>query len=538
MKKNIYILLAATLAATSCTNLNEVVYDQLTDQKYYENFSESDIPGAIATVYSDLRQLYATTGAHTNGCYLYTNEEVGDSWVTPSRNTAWYDGGIYINLNQHKWTIDHAHFLNNWRLAYKSINTCNRLLYEFSSADIPDETKAKLEAELRVARAFWYYVLCDMYGNVPLITSYVTPKGWLPETSPRADIFDFLVTEIQETRNLLSAKSYGRWDQGAAAMLLAKIYLNAEVWIGEPHWDEVVALCDEIIDSPNYSLDGDYKSIFVTENQGSPEIIMAACNDEKYDYTAFEIHLWSHYWDAKYHYDTETWFWGGCCATPELANSYDSDDKRFEKSWAEGKLYDNTGEKTGIPGSPLLCVSDPLDVEARRQVEYTRDIPIYHPGDPTRMTGEGPGVRMNKYEVKRKAKNLLSNDFVIFRYADVLFMKAEALWRDAGNIADQTVCDLINDVRRRAFDNFTEDKKVTPSNLTADRFLQEYAWEFCQEGHRRQQMIRFGVFTTKSWFDHTPSIDPKWNLFPIPYEELLANENLVQNPGYPRTPEF
>ncbi len=534
MKKLFLYAAAAASLAVSCVNLDEEVYDKLTAEEYFKNFTEADIPAALGTIYQDLRNLYAGSSAHTDGCWLYTNEECGDCWVTPSRGGAWYDGGIYQRLNQHTWTIDDAHVLNNWRKAYQAINTCNRLIYEFTSASIDAAAKEKLMAEIRVARAFWYYVLCDMYGNVPIVTKYDVPDGYLPETSSRKDVFDFVVKEVGECRNLLEVKSYGRWDHGAAAMLLAKMYINAEAWTGEEKWDETVKICDEIMDSKQYSLDSEYRQVFVTENQNSPEIILAAVNDEVYDEAnPFVIHLWTHHWNARYHYDTETFFWGGCCAVPEFAMSYDPDDTRYQDSWAEGLLFDNTGELTGEPGSPILC--DPKDPQdAGRQLEYTKDVPIYNPGDPGNMTGEGRGVRMMKYEMKKKAKNRLSNDFVIFRYADVLFMKAEALYRKNGKVADGTVTDLINEVRRRAFADFSGDKVLKPEELDDDRFLLEYAWEFCQEGYRRQQMIRFGTFVTKDWFDHTASSDENLELFPVPREELLANGNLEQNPGYPR----
>lgn len=541
MKKTIYLTIAAAILPISCVNLDEKVYDQLTSDEYFENFSEADIPSALGTIYLDLRKLYAGNSVHTEGCWLYTNEETGDGWVTPSRGGDWYDGGIYQRLNQHKWNIDDAHILNNWRKAYQAINTCNRLMFEFESAGINNDTKEKLMAEIRVARAFWYYVLCDMYGNVPLVTKYDVPEGFLPETTSRKDIFDFVVTEISTNRGLLPEKSYGRWDYWSATMLLAKMYINAEAWLKEDMdpeldpWTRTIELCDEIIESKQYSLDNDYKQVFVTENQNSPEIILAACNDEVYDSAApFRMHLWTHHWNYRYHHDTETFFWGGCCATPDLANSYDPDDTRFEDSWIEGPLFDNTGELTGTAGSPILC--DPKDPkDAGKQLIYTKDIPIYNPGAPERMTGEGAGVRMGKYELKKKAKNLLSNDFIVFRYADVLFMKAEAIYRQNGG-ADDTVVGLINDVRRRAFNDFSEEKKLSVASLDDERFLQEYAWEFCQEGYRRQQLIRFGAFTTKSWFDHNADGAEKAYLevFPIPRDEILANEKLTQNDGYPR----
>ena len=143
-------------------------------------------------------------------------------------------------------------------------------------------------------------------------------------------------------------------------------------------------------------------------------------------------------------------------------------------------------------------------------------------------------MRMQKYEIRTGALNRLSNDFVLFRYADVLFMKAEALYWKNGGVATQDCCDLINSVRKRAFTTFTDDKKVTVAQLDDDRFLQEYAWEFCQEGQRRQQLIRFGQFLTKEWFLHEPTNDTDRLLFPIPREEMLANPNLKQNLGYPK----
>lgn len=126
-----------------------------------------------------------------------------------------------------------------------------------------------------------------------------------------------------------------------------------------------------------------------------------------------------------------------------------------------------------------------------------------------------------------------SNDFVLFRYPDVLFMKAEALYWNNGGTATQEVCDLINSVRERAFTNFTEDKKVHVGELDDDRFLQEYGWEFCTEGWRREQLIRFGQFTTKTWFLHDSPSEDYRKLFPVPRAELLANSKLSQNPGYP-----
>ncbi len=530
--KRIICSLAIVIGLGSCINLDEKVYSSMTADKYYENFSDSDIPAALGKLYSDLRLLYAGGSVHTDGCWLYTNEEVGDVWVTPKRGGSWYDAGIYYRLNKHKWLYDDAHIKNNWRRAYTSINTCNRLLYEFTNAGVMTDA---MEAEIRTARAFWYFVLCDMYGNVPIQTKYDVPADYAPETSTRQEVFDFILTELEESIPLLSEKEYGRWDRYAATCLLAKMYLNAESWKVEVEdvnaWDKVIEACDFIITSGKYSLAPDYKDSFVTENQNSPEIIMGVVNDEVYDKDEpWRLHLCTMHWKYCYHANTVTQYWGGCCSTPEFAHSYDEDDLRYGKSWFEGQLYDNTGAYTGKTGEPLLC--DPWDARDKdKLLIHTKDIPLFE-GDEIETTGEAPGVRMLKYEIRVGALNTLSNDFVLFRYADVLFMKAEAIYRKNGKTATQDVADLINAVRERAFTNFTDDKQVKPSELDDERFLQEYAWEFCTEGWRRQQLIRFGAFHTKTWFLHNePSAEYRL-LFPVPKDELLANPKLRQNDGY------
>ena len=533
MKTRIYAAAAVLMSCASCS-MDEIVYSDMTAGEYYANFSESDVPAAIGKLYSDLRLLYCGNDVHKEGCWYYTNEEMADLWVTPKRGGSWYDGGIYYRLNQHRWEWTDAHVLNNWRKAYRCINDCNRLIYEFSNAGLASEVE--MMSEIRVARAFWYWVLCDMYGNVPIQTKYDVPDNFLPETSSRQEVFEFMVSELQESIPHLLAKAYGRWDSFAAKCLLAKCYLNAASWgvtVEGNAWDKVAELCDEIISPGKYSLEADYKASFVTENQNSSEIIMAVCNDETYDDSEpFRIHLWTMHWKYCYHANTVTQYWGGCCATPEFAMSYDPDDLRYGKSWFEGQLYDNTGVYTGKPGSLLYC--DPWDSRDKgKPLCHTKEVPLFE-GDAIPTTGEASGVRMQKYEIRTGALNRLSNDFVLFRYADVLFMKAEALYWKNGGVATQDCCDLINSVRKRAFTTFTDDKKVTVAQLDDDRFLQEYAWEFCQEGQRRQQLIRFGQFLTKEWFLHEPTNDTDRLLFPIPREEMLANPNLKQNLGYPK----
>ena len=533
MKKILFFTFIALVAIlSSCVKLDEKNFSTMNSEEYYSRFSADDIPAAVGVLYADLRLLYAGTDTHTAGSWMYTNEEVADIWITPKRGGSWYDGGIYYYLNKHTWEWDHPHPLNNWRKAYRCINDCNRLLFEFQGAGVKNDA---LFAEIRVARAFWYYVLCDMFGNVPIQTKYDVPTDYLPETSSRQEVFDFVVKEIKECRDLLPKKSYGRWDYYSATGILATMFLNAESWgitTEKNPWDETITYCDEIIGSGNYIVEKDYSAPFVTNNENSGEIVMGVVNDEVYntwDALPWTLHLCTMHWKYCYHANTVTQYWGGICATPEFAYSYDPDDLRYAKSWFEGQLYDNTGEYTGKVGSMLYC--DPWDSRSQGQpLCHTKDIPLFE-GDQIETTSEAAGVRTIKYEIKTHCLNRLSNDFVLFRLPYFIFAKAEALYHKSG--ATQDVCDLINSVRERAFQPFDESKKLKPEQLDDERFLKEYGWEFCMEGYRRQQMIRFGKFTTATWFLHDKPSEDFRKLFPIPRQEILANPKLKQNAGYP-----
>jgi len=169
------------------------------------------------------------------------------------------------------------------------------------------------------------------------------------------------------------------------------------------------------------------------------------------------------------------------------------------------------------------------------------------------FTGEAEGYRMNKFEVKMGAKNNLSNDFPFFRYAGVLLMKAESLLRTG---RAEEAASIVTEVRQRAFKDNPRNAIVTGSELQENsrynygyvedyeivdegdttpiqygRFLDELGWEFVWEAHRRRDMIRFGIFTTKSWLSHKPNGDHR-TVFPIPQEVINANPNLEQNPDY------
>lgn len=528
MKKLLYIFISGALAfLSSCTDLTENVYDQLDGDKFLSSMTENDMESVMGTVYGDMRSLYAGFDAHKTGCWFYTSEETSDIQITPRRGGAWYDGGVFERLNAHTWTVDDKLILGPWQQFYKGVNDCNRIIYLFSDSTLKVDSvkRTRLLSELKVARAFWYYCLVDFFGNVPLVTSYNVPKGYLPKTTSRDSVFNFCVNQITDAIPNLKEDGYGIWNKYAAMHLLARLYLNSEVWTGTPQYEKVDSVCKIIMASQKYKLEADYKSNFITDNQYSTEIIFAIPNDEVYHASVpFLPHLWTFHWKTYSHLMTVTKYWGGMCCEPTFFSSYDANDLRKVKSWLWGQQYDNLGV-FGTKGTPLLCEGwRPEDIGKPLDYENT-----FTPN--SQGVGEQEGVRMFKYEVKPGALPCLSNDFVLFRYADVYFMRAEALWRQNNKVATSMVVNLLNEVRKRSFADYRGSKVLLASQLDDDRFLKEYGWEFCQEGDRRQELIRFGKFTTYTWMNHTSS-QPFRVLFPIPYEEMMANPNLIQNPGY------
>ena len=317
------------------------------------------------------------------------------------------------------------------------------------------------------------------------------------------------------------------------------MYLNAEVYSGSPQWAACAEACDKVIafanQSGEYALEADINAPFLTQNENSKEIIFGLPFDEVYvtDWNAFDFHMYTLAPENQDTYQLKARPWGGVCAIPQFIDSFDPDDQRLTDWYITGQQYSSTGE-------PLY--------------ESTTGVPLTYPNEVPSIDESYPyqGFRWGKFEYAVGITNRLSNDWPQFRYADVLLMKAEALMRQGKPGAGE----LVTEVRQRAFKGDAADKAyVSDEDLTmgscykygrndnvvqtdeggADikygRFLDELGWEFCQEGRRRQDLIRFGVFTTKSWFSHDKSDDTK-NLYPIPNKIMLTNSNLKQNPGY------
>jgi len=518
--------LTTAMILNGCTKLNETVYSELLADNFKP--TANDVPSVIAPVYSNLRGMTAGWQG-----LFDLEEESADEIVTPVRPNGWYDGGTYQRMHRHTWTPTENQPRSLWINAFNGINTANRVIYQISSGQIPITTgKDNVIAEMKAARAFYYYLLCDNHGNVPIVTDYKNTD--LPKQSTRQQIYDFVVKELTDNMSLLSENvdklMYARFNKWAAKAVLAKMYLNAGVYTGTPKWAECIAVCDEIITQAttkgSYALEPRYKDIFKTNNEGSKELIFTVPYDETFA-TEFQIHMKTLDPLMQLVFPMQVQPWGGDCAVPEFIDTYDADDSRMKDTWIQGPQYNaSTGALV---------------------ITYTKSVKNID------LAGSSEGYRIGKYEIKPNAKAGLSNDFPIFRYADILMMKAECLLR-TGHADDAAA--LVTQVRQRNFTSNPAKATVTGAQLQlgssyqygywdngaitqlqggADiqygRFLDELGWEFAAEAHRRSDIIRFGVYTTKMWFQHSGSNQDK-TLFPVPTTEITKNPNLTQNHGY------
>jgi hypothetical protein len=529
--------IAAAIASFSgCTKLDDESFDQIVADQFVP--TPGEVPSLVGRAYVSWRPLYL----EFNGVYRI-NETSTDQTVTPARPNGWVDDGSFRRLHEHKWTALDATPRDAWAQAYTGITTCNRLILQIETNDLPVTTgREQLLAELRVLRASYYYILCDLFGNVPIVDRFDVPVGFLPEQNTRKQVYDFIIKEVTEALPLLSdamdTSTYGRFNnKWAAQALLAKMYLNAQVYAGQAEWVKCMAACDAVINSGKFALEPIQANVFKTQNETSKEIIFAIPFDEVYA-QGFRIHMQTLQPQNQQTYNAQASMWGGgICAIPQFISTYDPDDIRLKQNWIQGQQFSSTG-------TPLVGV---FGATTGRPLVFTNTLP----GVDNSL--ETDGFRVGKFEIKQGVRVDLSNDFPLFRYADILMMKAESMLRlgQAGPAAA-----LVTQVRQRNFTATPAKATVTATDLArgssyqygparnnvvspveggADiqfgRFLDELGWEFTAEGHRRQDMIRFGVYTKKSWLSHVPNGDYR-TLMPIPQNVLNTNSNLRQNPGY------
>lgn len=526
------ILVTLSWCMISCDSfLKENPRDALPEEEGYRNITELYL-NAVASLYNYIGGNSDSQGLQGTGRGIYDlNTFTTDEAIMPTRGGDWYDGGFWQGLFLHKWGINNDAIQATWEYLYKVVMLSNKSLEQIESYALThaDAELPAYRAEVRALRAMYYYYLTDLFGSIPLVlSSKVASKDIV--LSERENIFNFIFKELQEAAPLLPAQFsnrsgnyYGRLTRPVAYFLLAKLALNAEIymdnnWVDDTHpdgktiffdvdgntfnaWQTVEFYCDQIT-ALGYRLESDYSANFAVYNEGSVEnIFTIPMNKTLYTNQMQYLFRSRHYNHAKaLGLSGEN----GSSATIEALQTFgyetNEQDPRFDYCYYAGTVYDLKGNVVKLDDGTAL-VYEPWKVKLDLSDE------------PYEKTA---GARMKKYEIDDKAMKdgkLMENDIVLFRYADVLLMKSEAKVRDGRNGDEE-----LNQVRTRVG---VPERTATLDNILAERQL-ELAWE----GWRRQDLIRFGQFTRS--YNSRPQLpnEESWVYYCLPHSrENQTNES-------------
>lgn len=547
-------LLLAALSMTSC--LDEHPKDQLDEDAIYGSASDIYI-NAVASLYNYIGGANESEGIQgtCRGIYDY-NTLTTDEAMIPIRGGDWYDGGLWNAMYQHRWSADDQSLYDTWKYLYKVIVLANKSLDIISnkSALLSAAQQEEYRAEIRAIRAMFYYYAMDMFGRVPLVLSSAEQlhSSLFQGQTDRSSIFQFVFQELQQVLPSLpdqhsnkEGNYYGRITQPVVNFLLAKLALNAEIYMyddwtqgyasrpkgSDIHfsvpasdaslrngdkvdcrklnaWETCIYYCDKLAEE-GYVLESDDSFNFSTHNETSKENIFTIPMDKNIYTNQF------HYLFRSYHYTHGAVLgWGsenGTSATISTmkANHYGEadEDVRCKMNFVAGVVKVDGHELLMDNGKPL----EYQPFEVAQNLTNSKFV-------------KTAGARMAKYEVDRTSYmdgKLQSNDIVLFRYADALLMKAEAKVRNGENGDEE-----LNRIRARVGMPY---RKATLDNILEERLL-ELVWE----GWRRQDLIRFGKFTG-AYDLRTPlqgESSGYTTVFPIPQKCIDLNSELVQNKGY------
>jgi hypothetical protein len=503
------LFVPAQMAFSACTNLTEVPQDALTPDNAFH--SDAEVLAGVASVYAGLRG--------TMWEYYNLSEISTDEMIVPTRGQDWYDNGRWLEIYKQNWTPNSGSTLSDvngaWNVLFSGVARANLMIDVITKAGGP--TAPQTLAELRTLRAWYYYMLMDFFGGVPLVTS---TKVEATARVARDSVFRFIESELKATRSVLPATrpsdQTGRLTSGAANAILASLYLNAQVYSGTvtaggltkgtARWADAIAAADAVINGGQYTLAKDWRKNFTPDNHDSPENIFVITH------TNLEKDLGMSLPMRTLHYNmlsVQGGPWNGFASIADTYNAFDPADKRRDMFLVGQQVSFDTGLPVKDRGGNPLVFTVTIGNE--------------------NQAAENEGPRFNKFVPLPTALSGAShpNNFPFFRLAEMYLIKAEAM-NELGQTASAIT--QVNIVRDR---QFSPAKPVSGSLSQSElrtAIFNERLFEFDAEAKRRQDMIRAGTFTSARRFKAAGSANKI--LFPIPTTQLAANPLLVQNPGY------
>jgi hypothetical protein len=426
----------------------------------------------------------------------------------------WNDPGV-PDLNRWQWTSTNTISQAMYYRVYFQVVLANEFLRQTTAAVLDSRgvgpaLKAQIKeyrAEARFLRALAYWVGLDFYGSIPLVTEADPIGGPPPKQVARDSIYRYVVSELQAIVDSLptpaGTTTYGRATAAAANMLLAELYLNAEVYTGTADYADALTAASDVITSGLYTLESNFRHNFTSDNNTSTEVVFAAIQDGSHTQTwggmTFLVHAGcgGSMTPADYGID---YCWGGYRMKQQAFRLFSPGDTRgsfFYTSGQTDSVIDIGNFNNGIAGP-----------------KFTNKTSTGGPGSQTTM---------------------IDTDFPIFRLGEAYLIYAEAAVRTGTSVPQGVI--YFNALRQRAFGDASHN--IAAGQMTLDTILAERGRELLFEARRRTDLIRFGEFTGGTylwaWKGNQPggtATDAKYNLYPIPLNELSANPNLKPTPGY------
>ena len=528
-------LAAAVLGITaSCTDLDVDVKSKYTE---YPNDPVA-IEGKMSDVYYSFRQ---ALGNNYNRVQTFSSDEA----TGVSFGTDYFDKGENIHPSIHNFMSgdDPA---NYWTDLASGITKCNKIIEEFKETP-------KVAAPARLMRAFYHFILMDSYGDVPVL-DHLPADNEAVVRSPRKEVAEFIEKEVKECLPDLSdnndASTYGKPNKWMAEALLIKLYINWGVYTcgdvtkydvattKNSKLDECVKYCDDIIGSGLFNLNDPYRKKFMFDNGPQIKDFIYAM---PYDKVSAQGLLYGRYRAFRRIDDGDTQgYYGGkmgkscagiCAMNPEFADLFCLEGDDRNDAVLKGKVFIHdaiTGEETDQPY-----------IYKGTQLELTKTITLQEGGLATLNCGATPdgwrqGYRSikfypnpNEYSAYNRYQ---SNDVPIFRFADIILTKAEAIKRGATATNGDTPQSLFNQIRSYVH------APLLDHDPSLQEILDERGREFFDENWRRNDMIRFGTFESEYGFHKHSNPDARFDktcrILPVPDDILKENTNWEQNPGY------
>lgn len=507
MKANInklkgFLFLLPVLLLGGCTkHLEEEIFSTLSPTNYYK--TQEEALSSVVGVYQRSVNL-----VYYNGTYRATELGTDEYIIAARTNGGWFDGGVHIEFATHKVSPENSQNNSAWNEVFAIIGAANAVMQSLQESPEAGNL-APFIAEVRALRANAYFYAMDLWGNVPIVTAAKIDPTNLPKNNTRAEVFAFVEKEMLEAaNNLPSVKTvtktyYGRFTKEAVYATLSNVYLNAGVYTGTAKWAQAIETADKVISTNAYILEPQFITNFSGDNNNSKELISSFAIDPAQNAGGNQfvrgalnpLHV------TLFNPILPFVPANGFNTFEEALNRYEENDVR-RKNILWGPQFDANGNPIKNPNGTQLVLIPIKDITKAEDNE---------------------GYKVLKYVPNgRWVVRDADNDVVLMRYADVLLIKAEALFR-TGSVEPARV--LVNQVRARS--NASQLATLTLKDLEDERG-RELLWE----GSRRRDMIRFGDYFTGVWKFHTTETPKFRGLYPIPAQQIIANRNLVQNTGY------